>query len=81
MDAIFGQNKIGYTFHFRFPGGDRRRPQRVTSAGSGSRRYTRRPPLLRLLPWFCSFRLWRYINHLLTYLLTAMRVQKFSADW
>jgi len=21
-------------------------------------------------PWFCSFRLWRFINHLLTYLLT-----------
>ena len=24
-----------------------------------------------IAPWFCSFRLWRYINHLLTYLLTV----------
>jgi len=23
-------------------------------------------------PWFCSFRLWRFINHLLTYLLTYL---------
>jgi len=25
-----------------------------------------------IAPWFCSFRLWRYINHLLTYLLTYL---------
>jgi len=23
-------------------------------------------------PWFCSFRIWRFINHLLTYLLTYL---------
>jgi len=26
--------------------------------------------ILFIAPWFCSFRLWRYINHLLTYILT-----------
>jgi len=25
-----------------------------------------------VLCWFCSFRLWRFINHLLTYLLTYL---------
>jgi len=25
-------------------------------------------------PWFCSFRLWRFINHLLTYLLTYLNM-------
>jgi len=25
--------------------------------------------LANIAPWFCSFRLWRFINHLLTYLL------------
>jgi len=27
---------------------------------------------LSFTPWFCSFRLWRFINHLLTYLLTYL---------
>jgi len=26
-------------------------------------------------PWFCSFRLWRFINHLLTYLLNFEQTQ------
>jgi len=32
-----------------------------------------REKLWRLMqPWFCSFRLWRFMNHLLTYLLTYL---------
>ena len=30
-------------------------------------------------PWFCSFRLWRFINHLLTYLLTYLLIS--LAKW
>ena len=30
--------------------------------------------MTRLTPWFCSFRLWRFINHLLTYLLTLIPI-------
>ena len=39
--------------------------------------------LLTNAPWFCSFRLWRYINHLLTYLLTYSRPLKlvFALFW
>jgi len=34
-------------------------------------------PISRILaPWFCSFRLWRYINHLLTYLLTDRQTDR-----
>jgi len=36
--------------HFWLPGGIRRRPQRVMSAGSGGRRVTLRPLLLQLRP-------------------------------
>jgi len=37
-------------------------------------------PLARF--WFCSFRLWRFINHLLTYLLTWPRsVSSFWSSW
>jgi len=34
-------------------------------------------------PWFCSFRLWRYINHLLTYLLTLLTstCSSYNAKW
>jgi len=35
---------------------------------------------VRHAPWFCSFRLWHFINHLLTYLLTYL-TQAGLAVW
>ena len=44
-------------------------------------RWAKRQKLWSNAPWFCSLRLWRFISHLLTYLLTLTKVHTENWKW